>query len=204
LPGETDPELYLHWGGAFAGYDTRDPISLAQAHAEAYEMLEPQLRELQENGYTVHLAPRIGVRECRRVVGEHVMTESDIATETFPEDTIAVGEYGFDIWGPKVAKKGRSSRYKKTRGYLRYGVPYRALVPSGVDGLLVAGKCMSGTPIAQSSFRVMPIAGSTGQAAGVAAALAAQRRVAPRDLDPEDVRQTLLQPMQRLQLAFEQ
>jgi hypothetical protein len=204
LPGETDPELYLHWGGAFPGYDTRDPISLAQAHAEAYQTLEPQLRELQENGYTVHLAPRIGVRECRRVVGEHVMTESDIATETFPDDTIAVGEYGFDIWGPKVAMKGRSSRYKKTRGYRRYGVPYRALVPSGVDGLLVAGKCMSGTHVAQSSFRVMPIAGSTGQAAGVAAALAAQRRVAPRDLDPEDVRQTLRQPMQRLQLAFEQ
>jgi len=206
LPGEKDPELYLQWGGGgggFQGYDTRDPLSLAQAHAEAYQMLEPQLRELHANGYTVHLAPRIGVRECRRVVGEHVMTESDIASETFPEDTIAVGEYGFDIW-PKGVEEGSSSRYKKTRYPWRFGIPYRALVPSGVDGLLVAGKCMSGTHLAQSSFRVMPIAGSTGQAAGAAAALSAKSRVTPRSLDPKDVRQILRQPAQHLQLAFEQ
>jgi hypothetical protein len=205
LPGERDPELYLQWGGGgggFHGYDTRDPLSLAQAHAEAYEALEPELRQLHENGYTVHLAPRIGVRECRRVAGEHVMTESDIATEEFPQDTIAVGEYGFDIW-PKGGKEGRSSRYTSTYPW-RFGIPYRALVPSAVDGLLVAGKCMSGTHLAQSSFRVMPIAGSTGQAAGVAAALSAQSRVAPCSLDPEDIRQILRQPDHHLQLAFEE
>jgi hypothetical protein len=207
LPGETDPELYLQWGGgksAFPGYDTRDPISLAQAHAEAYEMLEPQLRELQENGYTVHLAPRIGVRECRRVVGDHVMTESDIACERFPDDTIAVAEYGFDIWGPKVEKKGRSSRYKKTKHPWRYGIPCRSLIPKGVDGMLVAGKCMSGTHIAQSSFRVMPIAGSTGQAAGVAAALAAARSVQPRQLDVGELRTELKKARQHVQLAFDE
>ncbi len=204
LPGESNPELYLQWGGGgggFPGYDTRDPLSLARAHADAYRVLEPELRQLHENGYTVHLAPRIGVRECRRVVGEHVMTESDIACETFPDDTIAVGEYGFDIW-PKGAKEGGGSRYKKTRYPWRFGIPYRALVPSGVDGLLVAGKCMSGTHLAQSSFRVMPIAGSTGQAAGVAAALSAKGGVAPRGVDPEDVRDILRQPPQHLQLAF--
>jgi len=203
LPGETDPELYLHWGGAFPGYDTRDPISLAQAHAEAYQMLEPQLREIQERGYTVHLAPRIGVRECRRVVGEHVMTESDIASETFPGDTIAVGEYGFDIW-PKGGKEGTSSRYKKTRYPWRFGIPYRALVPSGVDGLLVAGKCMSGTHLAQSSFRVMPIAGSTGQAAGAAAALAVKHRQQPRDLDTDEIRKLLRRKEQHLRLSFDE
>jgi hypothetical protein len=203
LPGERDPELYLEWGGGaggFHGYDTRDPLSLAQAHGDAYQALEPELRELHKNGYTVHLAPRIGVRECRRVVGEHIMTESDIATEQFPADTIAVGEYGFDIW-PKGGKKRQESRYISTYPW-RFGIPYRALVPSGVDGLLVAGKCMSGTHLAQSSFRVMPIAGSTGQAAGVAAALSAQNRVAPRNLDPEDIRLVLQQPEQHLQLTF--
>jgi hypothetical protein len=202
MPGETDPELYLHWGGAFPGYDTRDPISLAQAHAEAYETLEPQLRELQENGYTVHLAPRIGVRECRRVVGEHVMTESDIASERFPEDTIAVGEYGFDIW-PKGGEKKRKSRYTKTKYPWRYGIPYRSLIPKGVDGMLVAGKCMSGTHLAQSSFRVMPIAASAGQAAGVAAALAVKQRQQPRDLDPDAVRKVLQSKEQHLQLSYD-
>jgi hypothetical protein len=206
LPGETDPELYLQWGGGgggFHGYDTRDPLSLARAHAEAYEKLEPQFHELRENGYTVHLAPRIGVRECRRVVGEHVMTESDIASESFPEDTVAVGEYGFDIW-PKGERVEGGSRYEKTKFPWRYGIPYRSLVPKGVDGLLVAGKCMSGTHLAQSSFRVMPIAGSTGQAAGVAAALSANRRVQPSDLDPQELRQVLRRRPQNLQLLFEE
>jgi len=205
LPGERDPELYLRWGGGgggFHGYDTRDPLSLAQAHAEAYQALEPEFRQLNDNGYTVHLAPRIGVRECRRVAGEHVMTESDIATERFPGDTIAVGEYGFDVW-PKGGQEGRPTRYTSAYPW-RFGIPYRALVPRGVDGLLVAGKCMSGTHLAQSGFRVMPIAGSTGQAAGVAAALSVQGPVAPRNLDPQDIRQTLRYPSQHLQLAFEE
>ncbi len=63
---------------------------------------------------------------------------------------------------------------------------------------------MSGTHIAQTSFRVMPIAGSTGQAAGVAAALAAKQGVQPRQLDPEDVRAALRSDRQHLQLSFEE
>jgi hypothetical protein len=207
LPGETDPELYLQWGGGpdgFYGYDTRDPISLAQAHAEAHQSLEPEFERLRENGYTVHLAPRIGVRECRRVVGEHVMSESEITSETFPEDTIAIAEYGIDIWPKTEERKKRASSRDTGRPKWpwRYGIPYRALIPKGVDGLLVAGKCMSGTHIAQSSFRVMPIAGSTGQAAGVAAALSAKQGVRPRDLAPRELREVLRKPPQNLQLSF--
>ncbi|MHC5034798.1 MAG: FAD-dependent oxidoreductase [Planctomycetota bacterium] len=209
LPGETDPELYLQWGGGpngFHGYDTRDPVSLAQAHAEAYQFLEPEFERLHENGYTVHLAPRIGVRECRRVAGEHIMTEPEITSEKFPEDTIAVAEYGIDIWPKSKERKERSrprDREEKEWPW-RYGIPYRSLVPRGVDGLLVAGKCMSGTHIAQSSFRVMPIAGSTGQAAGVAAALAASHRQEPRDVDPDEIRKLLRTKEQHLQLSFDE
>jgi hypothetical protein len=209
LPGETDPELYLQWGGGpngFHGYDTRDPISLAQAHAKAYQFLEPEFARLRENGYTVHLAPRIGVRECRRVAGEHIVTEPEITSEKFPEDTIAVAEYGIDIW-PKSEQRNERSSSRDTEEKewpWRYGIPYRSLVPRGMDGLLVAGKCMSGTHIAQSSFRVMPIAGSTGQAAGVAAALAASHRQEPRDVDPDEIRRLLRRKEQHLQLSFDE
>jgi hypothetical protein len=209
LPGEADPELYLQWGGGsegIQGYDPRDPLSLAQAHADAYCTLEPEFRELEENGYTVHLAPRIGVRECRRVVGEHIMTEPEITSETFPDDTIAVGEYGIDIW-PKAEQKkaaARSHDEATSQWPWRYGIPYRSLVPRDVDGLLVAGKCMSGTHIAQSSFRVMPIAGSTGQAAGVAAALAVKHRRQARDLEPQEIRKLLQSKEQHLQLSFDE
>jgi hypothetical protein len=77
-------------------------------------------------------------------------------------------------------------------------------VPRGVDNLLVAGKCMSGTHIAQSSFRVMPIAASTGQAAGVAAALAVRHRQQARDLDPDEIRRLLRSKEQHLQLSFDE
>ena len=60
-----------------------------------------------------------------------------------------------------------------------YGIPYRSIVPKGVDGLLVVGKAMSGSHIAMSAYRVMPIVGAVGQSAGVAAALCARRKPIP-------------------------
>jgi hypothetical protein len=203
LEGEADPELYLQWGCAVACRDTRDPVALAEAHDAAYEEMRPQLQWLHENGYTVHLAPRIGVRECRRIRGEHVIAENDITSGAFPEDTVAVADYGFDDWRPEQVSEQRGHVDEFGASTARYGIPYRSLVPLEVDGLLVAGKCMSGTHIAQSSFRVMPIAGSTGQAAGVAAALAAKGGVQPRHLDARDIRQVLAGPEQHLQLSFD-
>ncbi len=203
LPGETDPELYLQWGCAVECRDTRDPIALSEAHVKAYEVMEPELQRLHENGYTVHLAPRIGVRECRRIRGEYVITENDITGGLFPDDTVAVADYGFDDWRPHRVSKERGNVDEFGAATARYGIPYRALIPQGVDGLLVTGKCMSGTHIAQSSFRVMPIAGSTGQAAGVAAALCARHNAQPRNLDPEEVRGMLRKKEQHLQLSFD-
>jgi len=202
-PGETDPELYLQWGCAVRCRDTRDSLALAEAQAQAYEVMGPELDRLRASGYTVHLAPRIGVRECRRIRGEYVMTENDITEGAFPDDTVAVADYGFDDWRPHQVSKERGNVDEFSAATARYGIPYRALVPQGVGGLLTVGKCMSGSHIAQTSFRVMPIAGSTGQAAGAAAALCAQREVEPRDLDPEDVRAVLRRKEQHLRLSFE-
>jgi hypothetical protein len=69
----------------------------------------------------------------------------------------------------------------------------RCLIPRNVDGLLVGGRCISGTHEAHSSYRVTPIALATGQAAGVAAALAAQTGAAPRDLPAGDVQRRLIE-----------
>ncbi len=203
LPGETDPELYLQWGCAVECRDTRDPLALAEAHAKAYEVMESELRRLREGGYTVHLAPRIGVRECRRIRGEYVITENDITGGVFPDDTVAVADYGFDDWRPHRVSKERGNVDEFGAATARYGIPYRALIPQGVDGLLVTGKCMSGTHIAQTSFRVMPIAGSTGQAAGVAAALCAKHNAQPRNFDAKEIRAALRTRAQNLQLSFD-
>lgn len=204
-----DPGLYLQWGCAVPCRDTRDPIALAESHQLAYEQMADHHAVLQEHGYQVYLAPRIGVREANRIVGEYVMREQDLRDSVFPADTIAIADYGLDIWTPRTQEKrdlGSHGDDGTVKAFgletARYGIPYRALVPRDVDGLLVAGKCMSGTHIAQSSFRVQPIVASAGQAAGVAAALAAKLQTQPRRVDAAEIQRLLRAPDQHVQLSF--
>jgi len=205
-----DPGLYLQWGCAVECRDTRDPIELGRAQQQAYKAMERDHTVLQEHGYMVYLAPRIGVREGNRIPGEHIITENDIRGGAFPPDTVAVADYGLDIWRPK-REDTRDFGGHDEDGTVevhgletaRYGIPYRALVARDVDGLLVVGKCMSGTHIAQSSFRVQPIVASAGQAAGVAAALAAKQGIEPRAVNPDEVRAVLHTPPQHVRLSFE-
>ncbi|NLE99888.1 MAG: FAD-dependent oxidoreductase, partial [Anaerolineales bacterium] len=170
------PRIYLHWGCAVPCRDTRDPVALATAQMEALQAMERDHALLREHGYAIYLAPRLGVRESRRVVGETVITENDLRSGELPPDTIAIGSYGIDNWGGNVAMERRETP--------TYGIPYRALVPADVDGLLIAGKAISGTHVASSAYRVMPIVGSIGQSAGIAAALCARHGNQPRELDP--------------------
>ncbi len=205
-----DPGLYLQWGCAVRCRDTRDPVELAIAHQEAYKAMERDHALLRENGHMIYLAPRIGVREASRILGEYVITENHIRDSVFTDDTIAVADYGLDIWNETRAHTKHMGGHDDD-GVVdvfglesaRYGIPYRALVPRSVDGLLAAGKCMSGTHIAQSSFRVQPIVGSAGQAAGVAAALCVGHHQQPRRLDPQQVRELLRTKEQHLQLSFD-
>ena len=73
-----------------------------------------------------------------------------------------------------------------------YSVPYRALLPKDVDGLLLAGRCISADSAAAGAIRVMPPAMAIGQAAGSAAALALQKGIDPKQLDYSDLRPALL------------
>ena len=189
------PRIYLHWGCAVTCQDTRDPMAVGRAQVDALQVMERDHALLRENGYAVYLAPKIGVRESQRIVGEHVVTENDLRSGSLPKDTIAVGTYGLDIWGGDISQQDSRTP--------AYGIPYRALVPKDVDGLLVAGKAISGTHLAMSAYRVMPIVGSIGQAAGSAGALCAKAGSRPRDIDPEDVRAILKSKQQRLLLEVD-
>ena len=86
---------------------------------------------------------------------------------------------------------GKGTILKRLPADEAYDIPLRCLLPQGVEGLLVAGRCISGTHEAHSSYRVMPIAMATGQAAGVCAALAAHGGTAPRDVPAADVQAEL-------------
>ena len=192
---ELNPGVYLHWGSRVRCADTRDNAALAQAQTEALFFMERDHALLRENGYALYLAPRLGVRESNRIVGEHILSENELRSGVLPMDTIAVGTYGIDIWGEY------DDITLKERIIPAYGIPYRSLVPNAVDGLLLAGKIISGSHLAMSAYRVMPIVGSIGQAAGVAAALCVQRNIQPRHLDPQNLRSVLRK--QHVQIDFE-
>lgn len=140
-----------------------------------------------ERSYVLQSAPCVGVREGRRIVGEYQLTGEDIlAAREFP-DVIARGTYPIDIHNPT----GKGTIIKRVPPGKAYDIPLRCLLPAGVDNLLVAGRCISGTHVAHSSYRVMPIAMATGHAAGACAALAAKARRSPRFVRPTDVQAEL-------------
>ncbi|HEX2948522.1 MAG TPA: FAD-dependent oxidoreductase, partial [Armatimonadota bacterium] len=188
---ERNSGTYLHWGCRIACPDTRDPVTLAATQANALELMRNDLDLLRTHGYAIHLAPRIGVRESRRIVGEAVVSLNDLMQGNIPDDSVMVTARGTDIWTdgtvPAVQVKP-------------YGIPYRALVPQDVDGLLVIGKSLSGSHLAMSSYRVQCILGTIGQAGGVAAAIAAHGGMFPRAVDVRLLRRTLTSPPQNVSL----
>jgi hypothetical protein len=183
---------YLHWGCAVQCRDTRDPVALADAQLAALKIMAPALDEMREHGYVVHLAPKIGVREQRRIMGEYVVTANDLFAGTIPDDSVHINQRPIDIW-----KKGSHAMHSYP-DVKPYGIPYRSLVPLGVDNLLVVGKHMSGSHIAMASYRVQCLLGQIGQAAGVAAALCAKMECLPRQLDFADLKPLLTSAPQNL------
>ena len=138
--------------------------------------------------YLAQTGVGVGVRETRRVLGEYVLTGEDVLTPATFDDVIACGTYPIDIHNPT----GRGTTLRDLPPGAAYEIPLRCLLPRGVDRLLVAGRCISGTYEAHSSYRVTPTAVATGHAAGVTAALAATaRQLLPRQVPIADVQAEL-------------
>jgi hypothetical protein len=182
---ERNAGIYLHWGATVECKDTRDAVAIADAQKEAFQIIEHDMAIMHEHGYVMHLAPKLGVRECRRVEGEHIITVNDLKSGKLPDDVIAISDYGIDAWGEKVSKEDIYCP--------RSGIPYRAIIPKNYEGLLVVGKAISGTHFAASSYRVQPIVASIGQAAGTAAAMVVLKQSKLRDVSIKDLQKSLKQ-----------
>lgn len=168
--------IFLHWGVSVFCKDTTDPVQVAEAQAKALTGQSKMMQDLQDAGFCVHLAPKIGIRECRRIKGETVITVDDLFNGTQPDDKIADARYAIDAWGWNIPEEVK-------RKVKPYGIPYRALVPLNTEGLLTAGRIISGTRLAHSSYRVQPICSSIGEAAGTAAAMASLNKTSVRNID---------------------
>ena len=140
-----------------------------------------------EDCFLLDTAPSLGVRETRRVMGDYVMTGSDILGGTKFEDAISRHSYFMDMH-----LKGENCEGGALKPGDWYEIPYRCLLPKDVDGLLTAGRCISGTHEALSSYRLMSSCMAIGQAAGTAAAMAFREKLPPRKINPKELRVALL------------
>ncbi len=133
------------------------------------------------------MSPETGVRETRRVKGRVVVTGDDYLSGRCWEDAVCYATYQIDMhmhrWKDFVRVPLGHDVYPT--------VPYRALLPAGVEHLLVAGRCLSADRRAFAALRLCAPAMATGQAAGVASALAARTRVAPSALDVGTLKKVL-------------
>lgn len=171
-------DVALFMGPRLSGYSAIDvedlsaveirSRQLAAGHVEIFRKSAPGF----ENAYLMLGAPQIGVRHSRRLTGMDKVVRADWGTGKVWDNEIGVST----SLSPK---------------FPNISVPYGALVPMGIDGVLAAGKHVSCDVNSHSFLREIPQCWLTGQAAGVAAALAADSGIAPRHLDPRLIQKEL-------------
>lgn len=175
------------------GVDSTDNESLTQAEIVGREQVQQILRFLQkyvpgcENARLKSTGSHVGIRESRHIQGDYRLTAEDLLRAKVPEDSILLAANSVDVhgrFGPT------SNEYVPIQGDY-YGVPYRSLLPKGMEQLLMAGRCVSADSTAAGAIRVMPPCMAMGQAAGVAAALAVKEGTTVRQLDPRKIRRIL-------------
>ena len=145
-----------------------------------------------ESCYLLGSASLIGIRETRHFKGVQTITEAEIAAAVQHEDAVVFDAYfNFDVHsisGAGLDKTGCQKNFRQTKGYT---IPYGCMVPEAVDGLLLSGRSISGTHMAHSNFRAMPICLGIGEACGAAAAIAAKTDRRPRDVAASEIRRLL-------------
>lgn len=159
--------------------DGTDAASLTKATLTCRRQMEDIVRYLRtfvpgyENCYVVSSASLIGVRETRHFKGKYTLTGEDILeARVFDDYVVKDAHFNFDvhnITGAGLDKTGVQHNFTQQQGYT---IPYRCLLPETKENLLLCGRNISGTHIAHSNFRVMPICVGIGEAAGTAAAIA--------------------------------
>jgi ribulose 1,5-bisphosphate synthetase/thiazole synthase len=176
-----------------ADLDPRDPFALSEAERRGRAQAMEYTRFLADfvpgfgHAKPAWMSRRIGVRESRRVVGRYWLVRDDVLSgRRFPDGIAQAG-------GPiEVHGRGTGTDWAYVEGGATYDIPYRCLLPADLDGMLVAGRCLSASHDAHASARNMAQCMAMGQAAGTAAALAADAGIDPAGLDAQAVRKQLV------------
>ncbi|MBI5686825.1 MAG: FAD-dependent oxidoreductase [Verrucomicrobia bacterium] len=167
---------------------------LTHAEFEGRRQVQPIVEFLKknapgfQNAYVSGMPAIIGARETRRIRGvESLAVEDLFAGRKWPNAVVRGVSFPIDIHNPDGIGQAQGVSAAHPLGkdpvVKPYDIPYGCLVPRSANGLLVAGRCISGSHEAMASYRVQVIAMGTGVAAGVAAAEAAQKNIEPRDVE---------------------
>jgi len=182
-----------------------DPFSLTRAERlarrEIVEVADFHRRCVPgcESSYLIQTGAHIGVRSSRRVRGLDTMTAADVFDLRKSPESIARGAWSVDIWpaashtAPTIDldRPEIAHMQERLKAGEYYDIRYGCLVPRGVENLLVAGRCLSAEHEAQASLRIQQTCMSTGEAAGVAAAMSLAAGMAPGRLEPGRVAEQL-------------
>lgn len=178
------------------GVDALDPTDKFRAEADLRRQIEVCYDFLvkyvpgYENCYIKSSGTTLGVRETRRIKGDDCVTDAYVEQGLHSPDVVVHNAWFLiDIHNP--AGGGQAEGFAQPAQ--PYDIPYGALLPAGLEGLLTAGRCISGSHRAHASYRVMAICMAMGQAAGVAAALSSAQKTTPRALGARAVQQKLTQ-----------
>ncbi len=178
------------------GYNTLTPEGVLGAELELRAQVDTVVEFLQkyiagyENCRLIGTGSTLGVRETRRIIGDYILCDNDVETGARQTDVVVHNAWFLiDIHNPS----GGGQAEGHSQPAVPYDIPYRCLLPRGLDNILTCGRCISGTHRAHASYRVMGICIATGQAAGTAAALSALRGVTPRELKAELLQDALMQ-----------
>ena len=173
------------------GFDARDVTQATlRGRAELHRMIDG-LRSLGGVWKGIRIcssAERIGVRESRRIHGRYTISSEDITRGARFDDAVCRCAFPVDVHAT-TAQRGKGIEAAPVRAK-PFEIPYRSLVAKDVDGLLMAGRCISGDFYAHSAYRVTGNAVSMGQAAGWAAAAAAKDRRLPHEIDWAELAKT--------------
>lgn len=178
--------------------DAVDPLALGAAEMQGRQQAWAAAQFIREavpgcaQGQLRAFATQVGVRESRRMHGDHVLSAEELLAPVRFEDAIAAGAYPIDIH----PGSGAGLDYRALPADHAYQIPLRSLIPQGLDNVLAVGRGVSATHQALAAIRVMTISMAVGQAAGTAAALAirqaAGKPVAVRDVRVAEVQAALL------------
>jgi hypothetical protein len=170
----TTHEDVIWVNNAVGGLDPLNVADLTWLEVNGRKRMQLTHRYLKEhlpgfaNSFILDTASQIGVRSSRRLIGEHILTEKEIFSGVIFPDTIAVCP---------------DFRHTLSQEHPHWHIPYRSLIPLEVDNLLVAGRCYSSDLVANDLLAPIQFCIAMGQAAGTAAALAVNHKVAVKELD---------------------